>query len=286
MLKDLQTYKNITERLSRSIESGRVSHAYLFEGGYSAGKLALAENFVKAILCENTEGDCCEVCISCRKVSHGNHEDVMYIEAVKGSVKVEQVKELQYYLKKKPVGARNIVIIKDADTMTPESQNKLLKTLEEPAIGTVIILLSENMENLASTILSRCVIFRLGPYEAAEYENALEGAIKISDMLLAGGSYREITESIAEFTPNRDTAIAFLDAMESWLRDLAVYGFDPQGKLLIHTAKKESLRKKYGLYKAEVLDQAITVIEEAKNDISRGLNLIYTIKKMILKISA
>lgn len=285
--KDIKGNQKAVERMSRAVTSRNISHAYLLEGDRTIDKLALAENFVKAILCREGGGDSCGCCPSCNKVNHGNHEDVIWLAADGNSIKDEAVEELQSRLKKKPyVGDRNIVILQDADTMTPKAQNRLLKTLEEPAPGTVMILLSENMENLAQTILSRCVIFRLNPFETPGYKDVLEGTVLIADMVLEGRPFYEIAPRLAEYTAGRETALEFLDAMESWYRDLAVCGYDSQSQLMFHTDKAEELRKRSGLYQRNVIDNAVAAIEEAKNDLNRNLNTNYTIKKMILKLIA
>jgi len=286
-LKDIAGNRNTVERLLRAIKSRNISHAYLFEGDRTVDKLTLAENFVKAILCREGDGDSCECCPSCVKINHGNHEDVIYLAAEGNSIRDEAVEELQSRLKKKPyAGDRNIVILKDADTMTPRAQNRLLKTLEEPALGTVIILLSENMENLAQTILSRCVIFRLNPFETPEYKSMLEGAVRIADMVLEGGPFYRVSPLLAEFTSGREAALEFLDALESWYRDLAICGYDPQCRVIFHADRAEDLRTRSRLYPRSVIDGAVAAIEEAKNDLDRNLNISYTVKKMILKMIA
>ncbi|HWQ77417.1 MAG TPA: hypothetical protein VN381_01310 [Anaerovoracaceae bacterium] len=285
--KDIKGNGKTVERMSRAIMSRNISHAYLLEGDRTIDKLALAENFVKAILCREGGGDSCGCCPSCSKISHGNHEDVIYLAADGNSIRDEAVEELQSRLKKKPyVGDRNIVILQDADTMTLRAQNRLLKTLEEPAPGTVMILLSENMENLVQTILSRCVIFRLNPFETPEYKDVLEGAVRIVDMVLDGKPFYEISPRLADYTAGRETALEFLDAMESWYRDLAVSGYDPQSQLLFHADRAEELRKRGKLYQRSAVDNAVAAIEEAKNDLNRNMNTSYTLKKMILRIIA
>jgi replication-associated recombination protein RarA len=285
--KEIKGNRKTVERMSRAIMSRNINHAYLLEGDRTIDKLALAENFVKAILCRDGGGDSCGGCPSCVKISHGNHEDVIYLAAEGNSIKDEAVEGLQSRLKKKPyVGDRNIAVIQDADTMTLRAQNRLLKTLEEPAPGTVIVLLSENMENLTQTILSRCVIFRLNPFETPEYEDVLEGAVQIADMVLAGKPFYEIVPRLAEYTAGREAALEFLDAMESWYRDLAVCGYDSQNRLVFHPDRAEELRKRSRLYQRSALDSAVSAIEEAKNDLNRNLNTSYTMKKMILKIIA
>ena len=275
------------ERMSRAVANGSISHAYLLEGDRTIDKLSLAENFVKAILCKDGGGDSCECCPSCHKISHGNHEDLIYLAADGNSIKDETVEELQARLKKKPyVDDRNIVILQDADTMTLRAQNRLLKTLEEPTPGTVMILLSENMENLAQTILSRCVIYRLNPFETMEYKNVLEGAILIADLLLEGKPFYEISAKLADYTASRDAACEFLDALESWYRDLVVCEYDCESRMIFHTDRIGEIRKRSRLYQKGSVDRAVAVIEEAKNDLNRNLNINYTLKNMILKLIA
>lgn len=286
-LRDVKGNRKVVERMSRAITSRSISHAYLLEGDRTIDKLSLAENFVKAILCKDGEGDSCECCPSCHKITHGNHEDVIYLATEGNSIKDEAVEELQARLKKKPyVGDRNIVILQDADTMTLRAQNRLLKTLEEPAAGTVMILLSENMENLTQTILSRCVIYRLNPYETMEYKNVLEGAILIADMVLEGNPFYEISAKLADFTGGREAAFEFLDALESWYRDLAVCEYDPDSRMIFQTERADDIRRRSRLYQKSAIEKAVAVIEEAKNDLNRNLNINYTIKNMILKMIA
>lgn len=285
--KDIKGNRNVVERMSRSVMSRNISHAYLLEGDRTLDKLGLAETFVKAILCREGDGDSCENCPSCHKINHGNHEDVIYLTAEGNSIKDEAVEDMQSRLKKKPyVGDRNIVILQDADTMTLRAQNRLLKTLEEPSPGTVMILLSENMENLAQTILSRCVIYRLNPFETLEYMNVLDGTIQIADMLLDKRPFYEISGRLVDFTSGRDAAAEFLDALESWYRDLAVCEYDTSGELIFHTDRIPDIRKRSRLYQRSVIDKAVAAIEEAKNDLNRNLNINYTIKNMILKMIA
>ena len=170
--------------------------------------------------------------------------------------------------------------------MTLRAQNRLLKTLEEPAPGTVLILLSENMENLVQTILSRCVIYRLNQYESDEYKNVLDGAIIIADMILDGKAFYEISARISEYTANREAAFQFLDALESWYRDLVLFEYDPGQEMIFYKDRIEAIRKRSRLYPKGTIEKTVALIEEAKNDINRNLNINYTMKNMILKMIA
>ncbi|QOX65573.1 hypothetical protein FRZ06_20550 [Anoxybacterium hadale] len=286
-LKDIKTNENIIERMIRSVRNGSISHAYLLEGDRSIDKLGLAENFAKAILCKEGDGDGCDCCTTCRKISHGNHEDVIYLEADGSSIKDEAIEELQGRIRKKPYdGDRNIVIVKDADTMTLRAQNRLLKTLEEPSPGTVIILLSENIENLVQTILSRCVVFKLNTFIPQEYKNVLEGAILIAGMLLEGRPFYEMSGKLSEFTASRELAHELLDAMETWYRDLAVYRYDSNSQLILYQDRIDEIRDKSRLCPFGHVEKAVAALEEARSDLNRNLNTGYTLKNMVLKISS
>ena len=123
----------IRQILMTAVKEGTISHAYIFEGDAESDKLQLAENFTKAILCQGNNTDCCDSCNSCIKIDHGNHEDVIYCRSEGGRIRMKESR-LTSRLKKKPyVGSRNIAIIENADTMTLRAQNRLLKTLKNPA---------------------------------------------------------------------------------------------------------------------------------------------------------
>ncbi|MGI6747446.1 MAG: ATP-binding protein [Anaerovoracaceae bacterium] len=283
---DIKGNKNITERMSRAIRNRNISHAYLLEGDSTTDKIGLAENFAKAILCENTgAGDSCEFCQSCSKVNHGNHEDIIYIKAEGNSIKDESIEELQSKIRNKPfAGDRTVVIVQDADTMTLRAQNRLLKTLEEPAPGTVLILLSENVENLTETIRSRCITYKLNPVEISDYKDIISGSIQILDMILKGAPFYKISKKLVEYTTDRPTAQSFLNAFESWCRDLAISEYDTEGRLLFQAERLEEIRKRAKLYSGNFLENAIIAIEEARNDLNRNLNINYTLKNLTLKI--
>ena len=147
----------LAERLERLVREGRISHAYIFEGPSDIDKEAFARGFIKGVLCPKGLGENCGMCSICSKIDHGNHEDITYFQKDGMSVKDAAIMTLQEKIKVRPTGDRNVFVISDCDTMTPKAQNSLLKTLEEPPGDALIILLSENMENLTPTILSRCV---------------------------------------------------------------------------------------------------------------------------------
>lgn len=257
----------LVARLTRAIQNGNVSHAYLFEGEAVLDKKAFAEVFIKAILCRQAPGVGCDHCLSCQKINHGNHEDLIYVEADGRSIKDEAIEQMQERLRTKPFGDRNIAIICDADTMTLRAQNRLLKTLEEPSQGTVLILLSENMENLTQTILSRCVKFRLHYFGKESYEGMMETAGTVADMLLEGQPFYKRKKAISDIMKDAGQTNAFLDALEQTYRDLLIDG-----------SEKGKLYKKNQIYKN------VALIEQAKRQIQRGVAKSYALKDLMIKI--
>lgn len=267
--------EKLIERMSKAIRSGSVSHAYIIEGDSCVDKEAFALDFLKAICCEKEPGEGCsdepeeDKCLSCRRIDHGNCED-LYIVRAEGtttkSVKDDAVLKLQENLKKKPAGSRNMAVICNADTMTKRAQNRLLKTLEEPNPGTVIILVSENRENLLDTIKSRCISYRLSGGENTDMES-LKDANRLVDALIEGEKFFELKQLLAKSVKSREDAFRMLDGMERIYRNLLLEK-DPRGRLL----KKENVF------------MAVQLIEEARRDLIMNVNYNYALKNLMLKI--
>ncbi len=164
------------EILKDEIKKGRISHAYLFSGQSGLGKKKLALEFAKAVFCSKKELDSCDSCISCRKVDHSNHPDLKIIARAedKSAISIDQIRELKKEIAYKPYESeRKIYIIEDADLMTKEAANSLLKTLEEPPEFATIILLAEDAGKLLPTIVSRCQEVKLTDVSAELIEDIL-----------------------------------------------------------------------------------------------------------------
>lgn len=259
--------EKLIQRLIATINNETVSHAYIFEGEAALDKVSFAKAFVKAVLCDESPGIGCDTCSICRKIDHDNYEDLFYIEADGKSIKDEAIEKLQERLKVKPYGKRNIAVISDADTMTLRAQNRLLKTLEEPAKGTVLILLSENIENLTNTILSRCVKFRLNYFGQENYEGMLDIAEDVAELLMRGAPFYQRKEAIADIIKDDNKAMAFLDALEKVYRDF-----------LIIPSEKGRLYKKSQIY------ANVSMIEETRRQLLKGVSKGYALKDLMIKI--
>lgn len=266
-------FKNSTEndklikRLGGVIRDGRISHAYILEGPLCADKKSFAESFIKGILCFKDLGENCGECGICDKIDHGNHEDIAYISAGTGRIKDSDIIKMQEHLKTKPFGERNIVIIEDADTMTLRAQNRLLKTLEEPPGRSVIILLSENMENLTQTILSRCVKYRINYFGSDNYDFMMEKARKVAELAFARSSFYRIKNEAEDIFKDAEQTAAFLDSLQVVYRDMLI--------------KNDS---GISLYKNEDIIKNIYAAEAARKSIKQGISAAYAMKKLFLTI--
>ena len=167
---DLQDYPAIAEQLRRSLERGRLAHAYLLIGPRGTGKEAVAQTLAQALNCLEQEHDACGRCDSCRRIAAGNHPDIHWVrpESKSRRITVGQLREFEQAVNFKAGTARvKVGIVVDADCLNEEASNAFLKTLEEPPAQTIIILLTAEPQRLLPTILSRCLRITFGPVAGA-----------------------------------------------------------------------------------------------------------------------
>jgi len=272
LLKDISGNDKVIKRLQSAALSGNVSHAYIFEGESSIDKTAVAKAFIKAIFCVNNHGNGCDICLPCRKIEDGNYEDIHYAEATGASIKDEVISGILRNLRNKPVGGeRNIAIIKDADTMTVKAQNRLLKTLEEPPEGAVIILLAENKERLLKTVRSRCISVRLEPFTDMDETEMASLARNTAEMLREKKTFRETRDLLADILNDKENAkgnaLMFLDVFERFYREVLV-GRVPDS----------------GCFDRTYTCKAIDCVEKARKDIQMNIGVGYALKNMIIEI--
>ena len=150
--------------LTNSIKNNKISHAYLIDGNNNEHAFDFVMSLVKVILCKYhyTNFDKCGSCNLCNRIDSGNYPEVKIISSDSLVIKKEQLLELQSDFSKISVeGDYRIYIIKDCDKMNKQASNSLLKFLEEPEEGIIAILLTNNINKVLKTIVSRCQLITL-----------------------------------------------------------------------------------------------------------------------------
>ena len=165
----------VKNRLQTAVNQKKVTHSYLFLGPSGIGKTLFAKEFAKMILCLEEENKPCNKCKSCLSFQENNQPDFIFIQPEDGTIKIEKIRAMQEKILEKPIlSGRKIYVIQDADTMTKEAQNCLLKTLEEPPSYITIVLVASNESKLLSTIRSRCMKIAFQKLSQEELQTALQ----------------------------------------------------------------------------------------------------------------
>lgn len=313
------------DRLKKQIRSSRPFHAYIFDGAEGVGKRRLAYTFAQALVCRDPdEGEPCGTCDACRKAVSGNHGDIHYITSDGSSIKDEQVEKLQEILCSKPFdGEKTVLIIDKADTMTVRAQNRLLKTLEEPAESVIIILLTEKISEMLPTIVSRSITVKLKPVDRKEIKEFLireTGADEISAETAAAYSYgspgkgirllrdeafksrreRSIEcacgilekKTLAEFmqlmnenVSQKEETLEFMEMMTFWYRDLMLLSQGADPEYIMNRDYMDRLNDFYKKTGLKKICKVLEKLEETKYDIIMNVNTSFALKNMYLEIN-
>ena len=261
-LQELQP--KVLKMLKNSLLKNRVAHAYLFEGMRGTGKKEIALLLTKSLFCEQLiEGfKPCESCNNCLRINNGNHPDVHIVEPDGLSIKVEQIRALQAEFSKKGVESFNkVYLISHADKMSVSASNSLLKFLEEPNPGTVAFLLTEQVQQLLPTILSRCQVLVFQPLAPQ----------MMTKQLIENGVHPAKAPLLAQLTNNLEEALKL--NVDEW--------FAQAQKIVV---------KLYEVLKKNPLEAMVTLQGDwflhfkEKEQIQRGLDLLLLIFKDLLYI--
>ena len=291
----------LLNRFGRLLKSGRMAHAYLFAGPKGVGKSQTALALAQMINCPERllgkRSDACQQCPACSRVISRNHPDVFLIDCGQTeSIKIAQVRELIGRLQMRAFEAAvKICILKDIETMTPESSNALLKTLEEPVNDTLLILTTSVFEENLKTIVSRCQVIKFYPSSVADVAQQLinsAGLEQKAAQCLAQFSQGYLTQAHAlnseEFFSQKNEIIDQLILREnndlylkkvlgdkpltrralrvvlSWFRDLLILKSCGKPKQLMHPDRYDellTLEKKYSFAKINgVIDQVVDAL--------------------------
>jgi DNA polymerase-3 subunit delta' len=248
--RDFPDQQQGVQLLQRSLERGRLAHAYLFTGHQLDELEALAQTLAKTLNCqqpvrrENEAAvDSCDQCVNCRKIQNGNHADVHWIrpESKSRIISVEQMRGLMQDINLKPSEAEyKVATIVAADRLNVQAANAFLKTLEEPPSKSILVLLTTEPQRLLETILSRCLRLNFAgdgprPLEPAQMEwlanfsemaaaeqKSLLGRYRLMDVLLQklNGMKSAIEESLTARSPLQRYEDADKNLRDKWEDEL------------------------------------------------------------------
>ncbi len=316
--RDLIGQRHARLLLQGALRSARISHAYVFVGPAGTGRLTTARAFAQALLCAEGGDDACDRCAACRKVRAGAHPDLRVISAgrtesgaERRAVGIDQIRELKREAAYGPYeGRRKVFIVEDAEAMRAEAANSLLKLVEEPPPGIVIILISESTEALLPTLVSRSQPVRFGfipasevvrvlrqqagvPEDRAAFLAALSGG-RVGRALAAAAAGEDPFERRAEVLRTLEVAlrgdiIRLLDAAESvarqrdgierwldvallWVRDVLAWQEAGDAAALANADARPEVVAWARRANPAALRTAAMAIETAKVDLRRNLN--------------
>lgn len=255
--------------LRRALETGRVAHAYAFVGPAGSGRTTTALALAQALLCET--GVACGRCRGCRLTAERKHPDLHVVVPTppetnpKGAraIRIGAVRELEHEAALRPVMARHkVFILDDADRMTGESPQAILKTLEEPPAHTVLILILTRTRAVPATVISRCQLVR---FAAREDDGT---AVRDEALALIGEVRDKGVEALFRrsqaFDRDRERAERVVDALWLHARDLLVARAGGPPALLISAGRAEAIAREAERWSLDGLFGVIDLCREAR----------------------
>lgn len=303
-------HNSIKNQISYSISSDKLSHAHLLVGENGIGKSKLARNIGFKIL--------------------GKNKDMQYVDLVewhieknKSTIGVSSIRILIEEINKKPYeGDKKVIIIYEADKMTPQAQNAFLKTIEEPPMNVTILLLCENLEVILETIKSRCQIHKLKSLTLEEMEKFLkinysnlsleeikvivafsDGIPGIAEKFIGDNNFKDIrnitleillqlnkvgTEELMKYekklSGQKENFKEILTAFLSYIRDTIIYKEIEEENIIINIDKLLSIKELANIFSFNKLNGIINIINDTRENLDRNVNPGLAFEVMLLKM--
>lgn len=321
--KDVVGQEQIVEHLKAAVKMKKVSHAYILQGERSSGKEFIAKVFAMALQCEKQGGDPCGQCRSCKQAAGGNHPDIIHVSHEKpNTIGVEDIRKVTGDIAIKPYSSdKKIYIINEAEKMTVQAQNALLKTLEEPPEYAVILLLTTNVEALLPTIQSRCVLLTMKPvrddavkkflmenlmipeYKAdvcvafargnvgkakalassEEFDNIKSDAVTLLKYI-RDMEINEIVAAIKKIAEYKFDINDYLDILSVWYRDVLLFKATNDVNHLIFKDETQYIKKTADRSAYEGIEEILDALEKAKSRLKANVNFDLTMELLLLTI--
>lgn len=315
-------HTQIVEHLQNAIQNKKISQAYIFDGEKGSGKNFLANIFAMTLQCEQEGTNPCGVCKSCVQSAGENHPDIIRVTHEKpNTIGVDDVREqLCSDIQIKPYkGPYKIYIVDEAEKLSVQAQNALLKTIEEPPAYGMILLLTTNAEKFLPTILSRCVTLHLKPAKDALVRKYLMEEVKIPDyqadicVAFAQGNIgkakrlavseefgkmkeqmvnlvkyvhempvSEMIESMKKITEFKADIGDYLDLIMVWYRDVLLYKATLNASSVIFSDEIMTIEKQAMRSSYEGIENILHALDKAKIRLAANVNFELTMDLLLM----
>lgn len=316
--------EQIKEHMQNALQMQKISHAYIIHGEKSTGKEFVARVFAMALQCEKGGAEPCNECHSCKQALSKNQPDIIYVTHEKpNTISVEDIRlQVNNDVAIKPYSSKyKVYIINEAEKMTVQAQNAILKTLEEPPAYVVILLLVSNLQTLLPTILSRCVTLNMKPVSDTLVRKYLMEELKVPDyradvcVAFARGNIgkAKALASSEEFDNVKNEALAllkhvhdmelqeiiqavkkineykleisdYLDIMSIWYRDVLLFKATADANSLVFREEIQAIRKVVARCSYEGIETVIHALAKAKKRLEANVNFELTMELLFLDI--
>ncbi len=321
---DIVGQEQIKEHLQNALNSGKISHAYIINGEKASGKEFIARVFAMALQCEGEGLKPCQECRSCRQALSQNQPDIIRVTHEKpGTISVEDIRaQINSDMAIKPYSSPyKVYLVNEAEKMTPQAQNALLKTLEEPPAYGVILLLTSNVNGLLPTIVSRCVVFNMKPVSDAlvmkylmeqlkvpdykaevcaafargnvgkakalasseDFENVKNEALSLMKYIREMELY-EIIGAIKKISEYKLDVNDYLDIMSMWYRDVLLFKATQDANALIFRDEIRAVLATADRCSYEGIEKVIEAIDNAKSRLNANVNFELVMELLMLEI--
>ncbi len=321
---DVVGHKDIIQYIQQAVVTGNISHAYILNGERGSGKKMLANLFAQTLLCEQGGKDPCNQCHSCLQAQSGNHPDIIHVTHEKpGSISVEEIRtQVVSTVEIRPYeSAYKVYIIPQADQMTVQAQNALLKTLEEPPAYVVLLLLTENADQLLPTVTSRCVMLKLRNIKDTLIQKYLTESLQVPEdradlctafaqgnlgramMLAQSDSFDEIrkeavyllthvdememediVEAVSSVTQYKLEVTDYLDILMIWYRDVLYYKATKDLSRVLFKDQISYIEERSRKSSYEGIELILESLTKAKDRLKANVNFELTMELLFLTI--
>ncbi len=322
--RDIVGQEQIKEHLQNALETHKVSHAYIIHGEKASGKEFIARIFAMALQCEQGGAEPCNECHSCKQALSDNQPDIIRVAHEKpGTISVDDIRtQVNNDVAIKPYSSRyKVYIINEAEKMTPQAQNAILKTLEEPPEYAVILLLTSNVNALLPTILSRCTVLNMKPVRDELVKKYLMEQLQVPDykaevcVAFARGNLgkakalasseefenvksealgllkyiqdMEIPEIIAAIKRMGEFKLEtsdYLDILAIWYRDVLLFKATADASHLVFREEIQAIRKVAGRSSYEGIENVIRALDKAKKRLDANVNFDLVMELLFLEM--